>query len=208
MDGPGRDGFAAAFASPKLSAALVLWSLPEWQSNDAEALWFRISACRLLERSPWLFCSAPADAVISEIEHQATLLPPGARGEALAAWVHMVRGGKALELLFAALTPISHLKLVEVATTSEVGPQDVLWQAKGLAFPTQRYRRDKSVHAEVVLIGELTPRKFKGDHLVPVRDLLASDLLRLPPRARDEIDQFLDTARIVRGQSTVKVAGR
>ncbi len=199
LDDAARNRFVAAFASPKLSAALVLWSLPEWQAADPEALWFWMSTCQLQYRYSWLFSSAPPDAVMAELGHQATLLPPNQREAAVATWVSMVRGGEALRLLFDALTPISHLELVKVATATEVGPHDLLWQAKALAFPTQHYRREKSVHAEVLLLGKSTPRKFKGDHLVPVRDLLASKVLQLPSRATAEIERFIDASKVVRG---------
>ena len=56
-----RARFIAALASPKLSAALVLWSLPEWRTDDPEALWFCMSAGQLQHRCPWLSASAPPD---------------------------------------------------------------------------------------------------------------------------------------------------
>lgn len=208
LDDTARDQFVAAFASPKLSAALVLWSLPEWQATDVDALWFRMSVCQLQNQCFWLFSSAPPDAVMAELENQATLLPPSQREAAIETWVSMVRGGEALRLLFDGLTPISHLELVKVATATEVGPHDLLWQAKALAFPTQHYRREKSVHAEVLLLGQSTPRKFKGDHLVPVRDLLASKVLQLPSRAKAEIERFIEASKGVRGHSNGKATER
>lgn len=192
-----RERFIAGFASPKLSAALVLWSLPEWRADDPEALWFRLSAGQLQHRQPWLFTSAPPDAVMAELLNQAALLPPTGREAAIAAWVDLVRCGEALRLLFDSLTSIPHLNLVREVTSTKVDTHDLLWQANALAFPVRPYRRERGVRAEVLVLGEASPRKFKGDHLVPVRDLLASKIIQLPQRVREEIGRFLAAASAV-----------
>jgi hypothetical protein len=145
-----RARFIAALASPKLSAALVLWSLPEWQADDPEALWFRVSAGRLQHRHPWLFASVPPDEVRAELLNQAALLAPDDRLAVIAAWVSLVRCGEALRLLFNTFTPIAHLNLVREVTATEVSAHDLLWQANGLAFPVRPYRRESRVHAEVL----------------------------------------------------------
>jgi HKD family nuclease len=197
LDADERTKFIAAFASPKLSAALILWSLPEWRTNDPEALWFRMSAGQLHHRQPWLFASASPEEVIAELLSQAALLPPDERELAMAAWVDLVRCGEALRLLFDSLTRIPHINLVREVTSAEVGVRDLLWQANALAFPLRPYRRESGVHAEVLVLGEATPRKFKGNHLVPVRDLFGSKIIQLHPRAREEIRRFIEAASAV-----------
>lgn len=67
-----------------------------------------------------------------------------------------------------------------------------------LAFPVQAHRRESSVRAEVRLLGESTLRKFKGDHLVPVQDLLANGAIDLPPLAREELGRFIEAATKIR----------
>lgn len=87
LDVDGHAEFVAAFASPRLSAALVLWCLTEWGADDAEALWFRMSAAQLQHRQPWLFASASPDAVAVELQRQATsLLPPNAQRAVVVTW--------------------------------------------------------------------------------------------------------------------------
>jgi hypothetical protein len=208
LDAAARDQFIIAIATPKLSAALALWSLPEWQASDPAALWFRMSACQLQHRAPWLFSSAPPEVVMEELERQAALMPPSLRAEAIGAWINMIRGGEALRQLFNALTPIPHVELARMVTSLEVSPQDLLWQAKSLAFPTHSYRRDASTRAEVLVLGDSAPRKFKGDHLVPVSDLLEQEFLKLHPRAIEEIKRFVNIAGDVRGCSIAKRIGR
>lgn len=192
-----RAKFIAALASPKLSAALVIWSLPEWSAGDPEALWFRMSAGQLQHQHPWLFASAPQEAVTAELLNQAALLPAYERETAIAAWVDLVRCGEALRMLFDTLKPIPHLDLIRAVTATEVGTHDLLWQAHALALPKRAYRRESRVHAEVLVLGETSPRKFKGDYLVPVRDLLASEIVRIPQRVREEITRFIDTVSAV-----------
>ena len=83
-------------------------------------------------------------------------------------------------------------------TAKEVGAHELLWQANTLAFPIQAYTRKSSVRAEVRLLGDASIHKFKGDHLVPVQDLLANGVIGLPTLAAKEIGRFIETATAVR----------
>lgn len=199
LDVSERDEFIAAFASPKLSAALTLWSLAEWHADDPDGLWFRVSAAQLQHRHPWLFGSASPEDVAAELQAQAaTLLPPNEQRVVSAAWVELIRSGEAVRLLYNTLASIPHLELVRKVTAKEISANEVLWQANSLAFPLQAYRRDSSVHAQVRLLGEMTVRKFKGHHLVPVQDLLGRGNIDLPPLAREELDRFIGAATKIR----------
>jgi hypothetical protein len=190
-----RNAFIAGLASPKLSAALTIWSLKEWYADDADALWFRVSAAQLQYRHPWLFASASPEAVAAELESQASsLLLPNEQTLVNAAWVGLIRMGQALWLLYQALASFTHLELVRKVTAEEVDARTLLWQANTLAFPIRAYRRQPTVHAEVRFVGDDTIRKFKGDHLVPVQDLLASEVVNLPTLAINEIGRFIDAA--------------
>jgi hypothetical protein len=88
-----------------------------------------MSAGMLQHRQPWLFASAPPEAVMAELVGQAALLPPNEWQAAIAAWVDLVRCGEALRVLFDTLTPIPHLNLLRAVTSMEVGVHDLLWQA-------------------------------------------------------------------------------
>lgn len=107
--------------------------------------------------------------------------------------VELIRSGEALRMLFEALTSVPHLDLVRKVTLKEIGAHELLWQANALAFLVQAYRRESGVRAEVRLLGDASLRKFKGDHLVPVRDLLANEVIIFPTLAREEISRFIET---------------
>jgi hypothetical protein len=187
-----------AFASPRLSAALVLWSLTEWRADDPDAHWFRMSAAQLQYRQPWLFASAPREIVAAELQRQAaSFLPPNEQMAVTAAWVELIRSGEVLRLLFEALSPIPHLDLVRCVTAKEVAGHELLWQANALAIAVKAYRREGAVNAEVRMLGGAAPRRFKGDHLVPLRDLLAGKVVELPPLARDAIGRLIEAATAV-----------
>jgi hypothetical protein len=131
----------------------------------------------------------------AELKSQtASLLLPNEQTLANAAWVGLIRMGQALRLLYQALASFTHLELVRKVTAKEVDARTLLWQANTLAFPIRAYRRATNVHAEVRFVGDGTIRKFKGDHLVPVQDLLASEVVNLPTLAINEIGRFIDAA--------------
>lgn len=192
LEGDERTEFIADFASPKLSAALTIWFLTEWRAGDPNGLSFWVSATQLHHRYPWLFGSAPPDVVARELQSQAlSLLPPNEHASVVAAWVNLVRSGESLRMLSEALTLIPHLDLVRRVTAQCVSAGELLWQANALAFPAQAYRRESGVHAEVRLIGETTVRKFRGDHLVPVRELLEKNVIELPTLASEQLQRFI-----------------
>lgn len=199
LDPNKRDEFVVAFASPKLSAALTLWSLTEWHADDQDGLWFRVSAAQLQHRQPWLFGPASPEDVTAELQSQAaTLLPPNEQKVVNAAWIELIRSGEALRLLYNTLTSIPHLDLVRKVTAKEVSPRDLLWQADSLAFAVQAYRRHSSVRADVRLLGETALRKFKGDNLVPVQALLENGAIDFPPIAREELVRFVEAVAKIR----------
>jgi hypothetical protein len=199
LDPNERDEFIVAFASPKLSAALILWSLTEWHAEDQDGLWFRVSAAQLQHRQPWLFGSASPEDVTAELQSQAaTLLPLNEQKVVNAAWIELIRSGEALRLLYNALTSIPHLDLVRKVTAIEVSPHDLLWQADSLAFAVEACRRESSARAEVRLLGETSLRKFRGDHLVPIQDLLANGAVDVPSIARQELGRFIGAATELR----------
>jgi hypothetical protein len=86
---------------------------------------------------------------------------------------------------------------VRKVTAKEIRARELLWQANSLAVPVQAYRRDSSVRGEVRLLGETTVRKFKGDHLVPINDLLANGVVDLPPLAREALGRFTEAAKTI-----------
>ena len=95
-----KEAFIAAITSPRLSAALTLWSMTDWAAIDADASAFRLATARLYQTHRWLFANGPVDAILAEIASQAeVLLPPNEQALASRAWVELVRVGEALEAL-------------------------------------------------------------------------------------------------------------
>lgn len=190
-----RGAFELSFASPRLSAALILWSLPEWRADDNDSLWFRLSAAQLHYRHPWLFASAPSDKIRDQLAEMALhFLAPDERQAPFDAWLDLVRSGDALSCLCKTLENVPSLELRKFAKAEFVDVHDVLWQAKSLAVPIKACRRDARTTAEVRVIGQAMIRKFKGDHLLPLADLLAAGDLEVPEGARKEIERLMDAA--------------
>lgn len=196
-----RQAFIRACATPRLTAALMLWSLTEWAANDAEGLWFRTSAVRLHSRHPWLFASAPESDVEAELRLlAATLLPANEQTFVSVAWTRLIKAGEALRLLEAALEAMDPGALRSLATSATVTPSDLLWQKGTFAVPTATYRRDNSAKAKIRLLGQSEVHTFQGGFLVPIRDVIVKDGLGLPPLAIEEIERFLSTAITVDGR--------
>ena len=71
-----KEAFIAAITSPRLSAALTLWSMTDWAAIDADASAFRLATARLYQTHRWLFANGPVDAILAEIAGQAEVLLP------------------------------------------------------------------------------------------------------------------------------------
>ena len=164
-----RNAFVGAFASPRLSAALVLWAAPLLQAGDADSLWFRLSVAQLQRQAPWLFASAPPEVIQGELVENVSAVNE--------AWRQIVRAGAALQCLADLMgpTPASG-----PAKSAKVTAGQVLWQANGLAYATKPCERHARAKAEVRMLGEDAVRKFRGDRLKPLDELLADCGAELP----------------------------
>jgi hypothetical protein len=195
-----QGAFKAAFASARLSAVLVLWALPEWEADDHESLWFRLSVAQLQHRAPWLFASAPPEQIRVEILDLAQLFIPVERREEIErVWLDIVRSGDALSCLADALKGTPDSELLKRIKTTQINTDDVLWQANSLALPVRPCKREAGVKAEIRLLGDPAIRKFRGERLLPVAELLADDAIGIPPKAQDEIRRLAGTMRLAEG---------
>lgn len=195
-----KEAFIKACATPRLTGALVLWSLTEWAADDVDGLWFRTSAAQLHSRHPWLFASAAPHEIEAELRLLASsLLPANERVFVLAAWTAAIRAGEALRLLSAALNAFTAQELLARASSPLVTPSDLLWQNGSFAVPMQAYRRESGTKAKVRLLGEAEYRTYKGRYLIPVRDLLSDKDLDLPPLAVEEVHRFMSAVALTGG---------
>jgi hypothetical protein len=196
--GAGEDlAFITAIASPRLSAALTLWCMTEWAAGDTECLAFRLSAARLQLVQPWLFAGgAPPDVLATEVASQAEILLPS-NDQAMAArtWVELVRAGEALPILAVALESRSAQELWNKAEAGWLDPSDVVWVHGRFAIPLRRMRREAGVNIEVRFVGESMARKYKGDRIVPIRELVERNVLELPPAACKQVLSLISAAR-------------
>lgn len=166
-----RDAMIADLVDRRLSAALALWSMTEWQSGDAEAAWFRLSAALLHQSEPWLFAGAPPDAMVVEVSRMAAaLLPPGEAALAVRTWAEVVRAGEALRAICAALEFWKAADLLTCVVPDDVRPGELVWvQVSSAASGTVSGRLARTLHAarrvdrakaRVVLLGEAEERSY------------------------------------------------
>jgi hypothetical protein len=191
-----RNTFVAALATPRLAAALSLWSITEWNAIDSEALWFRLSAAQLQESCPWLFGAAAPDALGAEIQAMAdALLPPNERFAAHHTWIEVVRAGESLRALRRALDGRAHADLRAAVAAPTVSPADLVWVNGRLAFPLGEFSRADGVKAQIRFLGQPTSCRYLASHLLPIRELINSDaVLDIPPTARGEILKLIEGA--------------
>jgi hypothetical protein len=188
----GQAAFIGAFASARLSAALVLWLLPVWRMAGPDSLWLRLSVAQLQRRAPWLFASAAPEVIQAEMRALAEQFAQAeASHEINGVWLRIIRAGAALQC-FANLmgrTPASGLP--NDGTTAVIAAGQVLWQASSLAVAMKTCKREAGAKAEVRLLGEDSVRKFRGDHLLPVNEVLAEHDAELPAGVGDVISQIV-----------------
>lgn len=196
-----RETFVCALATPRLASALVLWCITEWNAGDADALWFRFSAARLQERCPWLFAAAPPATLAAELQTMAAgLLPSNEQTVALRTWAEVVRAGEALRALNLALLDRNHGDLRKAAKTKHIDSSDLVWANGRLGFPVGSFLREERVKAQVLFLGEAAPARYYASHLLPVLELVQSDVLDLPEGAKGEILKLIDAATMLARQ--------
>lgn len=181
-----REAFEAAMVTPRLSAALAIWAIAEWNAADDASSWFRLSAADLYVRHPWLFMATDPEVVATEIRNMSeALLPSNERLAAVRTWVELVRAGEALRILLRALKETSRDELTAAVKSTSVGVSDLVWVNGRLAFPCKTYSRAKGVKAHVNVVGEQSPAHYVASFLLPVRELVESGVLNLPAAGKD-----------------------
>lgn len=189
-----RDTFIAALVSPRLSAALALWSITEWNAGDDDSLWFRFSAAQLHSRYPWLVAAANPSIMADEIQSVAAgLLPPNEQAVAMRTWIELVRAGVAFRTLEDALAVPTLAELRGAVKCPSVGPSDLIWVNSRLAFPTATFLREDRVKARVRFVGQSSTSLYRASFLLPVRELIEADTLSLPSGGKNRILNLVDS---------------
>ena len=180
-------GQLKAIASPKLSAALTLWCLPNWDVGDLETVQFRFSAMLLSARFPWLVAGGEPEDVQVELRRLARSLNIDAGYDALnVAWVQWLRVGIAFAGFEESAQKSTPKDLAQKIVSDEVRAGELLWQAGELCVSEIGYKRAPNVHAIVHPLKGGAQKKIKGDWLVPVKELVQlKGALDMHPKARD-----------------------
>lgn len=169
-----RYDFETAITTPRLTAALTLWCLPDWSCNSREAIQFRLSAMLLVSEFPWLVSGGTIEELHGEFRRLSRTLPESAKFEALVAvWANWIRGGAAFNEFERALKNWNSKELAESIRREEVTSGELLWQSGGFFLADANYRRDAKTNATIhSVIRPEEVKLFKGNRLVPVSDLL------------------------------------
>ena len=183
----GHEGLQEAIASPKLSAALTLWCLPNWGGGDPETVKFRFSAMLLATRFPWLVRGGKTEEVQAELRRLSRSLNIDAGFDALnAAWVQWLRAGTAFAGFEESAQKSTAKELAKKIESEEIRAGGLLWQAGEFCVSKKVYKREARVHAIVHPLNGGTEKKIKGDWLVPAIDLVQQKgVLDMHPKARD-----------------------
>jgi hypothetical protein len=86
-------------------------------------------------------------------------------------------------------------ELWNMAEAGWLDPSDVVWVHGRFAIPLRRMRREGGVNIEVRFMGESMTHKYKGDHIVPIRELVERNVLDLPPAACRQVLSLISAAR-------------
>lgn len=172
MDNSSASWFVSTLASPRLTAALILWCFPEWRADTPRAARFRFSAGLLASRLPWLVAGGEPDEVANELARLARSMPTSISIDALLeGWRNWLRAGVAFAEFDRLVATIEPLQLAGMLKAETVEAGDLLWQGQ-FCISEARYRRDKQTKAAVCLLGGSESKKIVGAWLAPVSELL------------------------------------
>lgn len=197
-----RTSFIQAQMSPRLTAALALWCFPEWQTHDSEAAWFRLSAGLLAVEYPWLSQGGTPGEVSTELSRiSRSLLRDMDQDILVSAWRQWVRASIALHATEEAFGKFGQKELADLVRCQVVEKGELLWQSGCFCTAERQYARDHKTHADVRPLGSLEVRRFLGNWLAPVSDLLRNLELKIPEPVRREMLSLVEGINFASGES-------
>lgn len=184
--GDEADEFASRLVSPRLTAALVLWGLPQWRKSGRGTSRFRLTAALIAATLPALLQGGETAAVAAELRRLSRIIAADATFEALLfGWQDWLRAGVALNEFANLARQKSPAELRELVFVPDVGRGALLWQFGELCTAEAEYRRELKVKATVLPIRGSESRKVAGSFLAPVACLLRSSyFIALPEPIR------------------------
>jgi hypothetical protein len=184
--GDEADEFVSRLASPRLTAALVLWCLPQWRISDRGTGRFRLAAALIAAKLPRLLQGGEPAAVAAELQRLSRSIATESSFEnLLTAWRAWLRAGAALGEFAALAKRKPQAEMAKLVLAPEVRRGALLWQVDELCTADAAYRREIKVKATVLPIYGSEARKVAGSFLVPVAHLLKSpEFVVLPEPVR------------------------
>ncbi len=194
-----RAAYESAMASPRLTAALILWCFPDWGQGSMDAIRFRFAAMALAANLPWLAAGGTDEEVVGELRRLSRSMPTGIEFEALVdARNRWVRDGVALDEFRKAAGLWKAMELAEACSDGPLKRGELLWQAGEFWVAEKDCRRDQKTSVSVRRLAGVDRKKFRPSYLAPVGSLLQNpDLLKLHDGARRSL---LDVIAEVRTQ--------
>ena len=194
-----RAAYETAMASPRLSAALILWCFPDWGQGSTAAIKFRFAAMDLAAKLPWLASGGTVEEVVGELRRLSRSMPAAVKYGALVdAWKRWVRVGMAFDEFRKAAEVRTAMNLAESCSDRPVKRGELLWQAGEFWVAEEDCRRDQKNSVSVRRLAGVDRTKFCPSYLAPVGSLLQdSKLLKLHEGARRSL---LDVIAEVRKQ--------
>jgi hypothetical protein len=188
LDSDAATSFREQMASPRLTAVLSLWCTVEWQSTDADANWFKFSVASLLSEHVWLVSAFTPEAVISEIEGATLIIGHrNLQGLGTASWTGLVRAAESMRQIKSCLRTHTAIELAKMSERTVVDAGELLWQAGDFAVAQSSCKRLRASKATVERLGTGQVLRFYGDLLVPIADILKSDIVSIPEKSRREM---------------------
>jgi len=188
----GDDLIDNVIASPSLSAALVLWSAPNWDQRDTDCSAFRFSAMLLASEFPLLIAGGDPDEITHELNRLSRAMGSELGHEALRqVWLIWLRAGKAFSTLKETASQIAAKDLAAKISRQTIHSGELLWQSGDLYVAENDVKRTSVSKAIVQSLRGGSDRRFSGNFLVPVADLLTEENpLGLPVFIMEELRFF------------------
>ncbi|MBZ9696468.1 MULTISPECIES: hypothetical protein [unclassified Mesorhizobium] len=178
LTGADKDAFLAELSGPKLSAAMALWCMMEWDSTALDARNFRFASASLAARYFWLAQGGTVDEINAELDRIATkILPLRERERLFRVWADWVKDGQALETLTNALASKDQKELADICLRTTFEEDELAWQnGKGFCSVASTVDRRSRDRAELIPVNQSVRLKVKTTYIAPVREILAADI--------------------------------
>ncbi len=185
--------FSNAMASPKLTAALSLLFMLDWENSDTEARELRFAAARLGTLYPWLPRGGSKEEIFADIDQIAlTILPDGYRTKLFSLWGQWIADSHALERFAESLKRHKQKELGDICPDRQLHSGELCWQT-GHEYCTvdeNCFRRAKNKIA-LTAIDSGKSLSVQAHFVAPVSDLLKKPIIMVSDQVRQQVFSVL-----------------